>query len=432
MFLKTLAVASCILFLLAACNTSRNPFFAKKTPHEKYSEQIIDAGLMNTRLGILWLGAANNSLKSPQLITLPYQETGFFAADRPAATAFSFSARRGEKILVAITTVPATGVKFFADLWEPGEKATLLTAMDTLNKSFEFSVKKEGQFLLRIQPELLEDVQYNVQVKTGPSLAFPVDDSGNPVIISYWGAGRDNGTRKHEGIDIKAEFRTPALAGTDGYVRATNNNLGGKVIFLNNRDKGYSLYYAHLDSQLVSTGDFVHTGEVVGYIGNTGNARGTLPHLHFGIYALGGAIDPLAFIQRERQAVAPITSPLSVLNQWVHSKNATTVFADEANKNALQKKLPGGEVFLVEAATGNKYRAQLPGGQQIFVNKNSVSTTALKSEKSKKELSLYARPDTSSPIKKMLPPGTSISPLGNFSDYTLVEADSMHGWVLLQ
>ena len=57
------------------------------------------------------------------------------------------------------------------------------------------------------------------------------------------------------------------------------------------------LYYAHLDQQLVSPGERVNAGEIVGTVGNTGNARTTAPHLHFGIYAVGrGAIDPYWFI----------------------------------------------------------------------------------------------------------------------------------------
>jgi murein DD-endopeptidase MepM/ murein hydrolase activator NlpD len=57
------------------------------------------------------------------------------------------------------------------------------------------------------------------------------------------------------------------------------------------------LYYAHLDRHAVSAGQRVRKGEIVGFIGNTGNARTTAPHLHFGIYRRGqGAIDPLYYV----------------------------------------------------------------------------------------------------------------------------------------
>ena len=58
-----------------------------------------------------------------------------------------------------------------------------------------------------------------------------------------------------------------------------------------------TLYYAHLDRREVSPGARVRPGDVVGFVGNTGNARATAPHLHFGIYRPGsGAVDPLPFI----------------------------------------------------------------------------------------------------------------------------------------
>jgi peptidoglycan LD-endopeptidase LytH len=56
-------------------------------------------------------------------------------------------------------------------------------------------------------------------------------------------------------------------------------------------------YYAHLSRAVVRIGEPVNAGDVIGYVGNTGNAAGTPPHLHFGIYALAeGPIDPLPFV----------------------------------------------------------------------------------------------------------------------------------------
>lgn len=61
---------------------------------------------------------------------------------------------------------------------------------------------------------------------------------------------------------------------------------------------GQSIYYAHLDSQAVSAGQVVKKGAIVGFMGNTGNAKYTASHLHFGIYTGSGAIDPLLYIQK--------------------------------------------------------------------------------------------------------------------------------------
>ncbi len=72
--------------------------------------------------------------------------------------------------------------------------------------------------------------------------------------------------------------------------------MGGKQVWLRDGIFGQSLYYAHLDSILVSGGKRVKTGDTLGLVGNTGNAKTTSPHLHFGIYTTNGAIDPLPFV----------------------------------------------------------------------------------------------------------------------------------------
>ena len=80
---------------------------------------------------------------------------------------------------------------------------------------------------------------------------------------------------------------------------------GEKTVWLRDGERGLSYYYAHLDSQLVRAGEYVERGDTVGLVGNTGNARTTPPHLHFGIYA-NGARDPYPYLQGED---APPTPP---------------------------------------------------------------------------------------------------------------------------
>jgi peptidoglycan LD-endopeptidase LytH len=96
------------------------------------------------------------------------------------------------------------------------------------------------------------------------------------------------------------------VSATDGVVtRVGEGGLGGRVVWVWNPARGLLLYYAHLDEQLVRTGEPVRRGDILGTVGNTGNARTTPPHLHFGIYHRGiGAIDPYWFI-----APKQVTSP---------------------------------------------------------------------------------------------------------------------------
>jgi hypothetical protein len=126
---------------------------------------------------------------------------------------------------------------------------------------------------------------------------FPVAGKGNAAIGSFWGMERDGGKRSHEGIDIFAKKGTPVVAATDGFVSYTGDRgLGGKQVWLRDGLFGASLYYAHLDSIIAQSGARVHAGDTLGLVGNTGNARFTPAHLHFGIYRNSGAVNPLPYV----------------------------------------------------------------------------------------------------------------------------------------
>jgi murein DD-endopeptidase MepM/ murein hydrolase activator NlpD len=131
-------------------------------------------------------------------------------------------------------------------------------------------------------------------------LPIPVSGINKYQLKDTWGAARSRG-RSHEGIDIMAKRGTKVLSATDGIVAdMRNNNLGGKVIWIVGPAGSYH-YYAHLDKHKrgLDVGDVVDEGDVIGYVGNTGNARGGSPHLHYGIYLSGkgrGAVNPYPYL----------------------------------------------------------------------------------------------------------------------------------------
>lgn len=420
-----------ILALLASCSTSKSPLFGKRSPHEKYGDGINNAGLKQTQLGNAWFAAASKSLAQPQTVTLPYKETGYFASESPSASGYLFKAKRGEKIVVNVTTVPVTGFLFFAELWQPvAGKASLLTTMDTLTRQLKYTVEKDGPYILRLQPELLRSVEYTVTIITAPSLAFPVDRAGDPKIISMWGVGRDGGTRTHEGVDISARFRTPALAAADGYIRRVNeDNLGGKVVFLEDDNSGYSLYYAHLDSQTVRSGQRVRAGDVVGLVGKTGNAQNTVPHLHFGIYTGSGAIDPQAFIDNRHSEPKAVTASTLQLNKWLRTTAAVTIYeVPSTNSNKIGKTVMGDAVFIM-AAVENWYKIQLPGGQQGFIISSLLTTKMLCKQKTTGEIRLLDAPDQNAAAKTIIAKGISIDVIGSYNNFYLVDHNNQKGWV---
>lgn len=132
-------------------------------------------------------------------------------------------------------------------------------------------------------------------------LAFPVSGF-NSKIGSFWGASRDGGERSHKGIDIFARRGTPVVAIADGViVDKGNTGRGGKVVWLQPDDQPLKAYYAHLDTWKVKKGQRVKKGQVLGTVGNTGNAKTTPAHLHFGIYTKKGAVNPLPYVKKAKK-----------------------------------------------------------------------------------------------------------------------------------
>ncbi|GAB2621928.1 M23 family metallopeptidase [Novilysobacter erysipheiresistens] len=141
------------------------------------------------------------------------------------------------------------------------------------------------------------------------SLPIPVSGVDAVDLVDTWGAARGS-DRSHEGIDIFAERGTPVTSTTRGVVGAVRERgLGGRHVWV--RGPGLeNHYYAHLDdwAEGLAAGDVVLPGDVLGYVGDSGNARGTPPHLHYGIYGEGGALDPLPRLRAGADAQPQTTS----------------------------------------------------------------------------------------------------------------------------
>jgi murein DD-endopeptidase MepM/ murein hydrolase activator NlpD len=126
------------------------------------------------------------------------------------------------------------------------------------------------------------------------ALPVPVQGVAAVRIADTYGAprGRD---RTHQGVDIFAKRGTPVRSSTRGVVLAVRESgLGGRQVWVLG-PAGERHYYAHLDDWApgLAAKHVVAAGDALGSVGDTGNARGTPPHLHYGIYAADGAYDPL-------------------------------------------------------------------------------------------------------------------------------------------
>lgn len=415
-----------ILFFFVSCTTTSGPgLFTEKTPHQKYGRKLTDAGLDKTALGARWFEAAQTALTATQTISLPYKELGYFAADKPRAVGFRFAAKRGQRLNFNLTKNPATGFTIYADLWQLKEDSqpAWIQSMDTAVTTFVYEADKDVTLLLRLQPELLISGDYTLSVWTGPSLHFPVA-GGSAKIGSFWGADRDGGSRSHEGIDVFANKGTPAVAAAAGRVTSVSvNSLGGNVVFMRPEGKDYSLYYAHLDKQLVATGQQVSIGDTLGLVGNTGNARYTASHLHFGIYTGGGAIDPFPFVNPAVQKPVAINTAVERLKTPV--RLAVALRSSGNNYKAATVAVP-------VSVTSFQFNAMLPDGTAIQIPVGVVQSMAkaLKTSRLKQDAYLLSEPSGMAPKKKTIGNKVSLAVYGYFNDFSFVKQGNEEGWVL--
>lgn len=420
--------------MLHACKTGPG-LFGKKTPHEQYADKLSGAGLKETALGRAWFEAAERSLTNPTTIKIPYRETGYFAADRPNAMGLRFQAKRGEKLNINLSKRPATGFSVYMELWKAAETAgrgpRLVAAADSTRGSIEHEVDDEATYVIRLQPELLSGGEYTLSISAGPSLAYPIKAPGKNHIQSFWGDARDAGVRKHEGIDMFAPKRTPVVAAADGRVtRVNENNLGGKVVWMRPYDKDYVLYYAHLDEQLVTDGQAVKTGDTLGLMGNTGNAKYTAPHLHFGIYGPGGAVDPFPFVNPVIRTPPAITANTDNVGRFMRAASKAVKFyagVDEPSLVTLEQHT----LMQVEAAAADWYKVRLPDGRSGLVKSNqSNALSELRKYTPKQEVPVYDRPDSTAARKAIIKAGNALSVLAAFDNYYFIRTEAdMTGWI---
>jgi murein DD-endopeptidase MepM/ murein hydrolase activator NlpD len=154
----------------------------------------------------------------------------------------------------------------------------------------------------------IERALYTMRLAAMPkpeALPVPVEGVKTRALRDTWNGARSEG-RKHQGIDIFAKRGTPVISSTEGIVmQIGTNRLGGLVVWVMGPGRQRH-YYAHLDgyAEDVEAGMRIEAGRVLGYVGDTGNAKGTPPHLHYGVYDIGGAINPFPLLRANTGAVA--------------------------------------------------------------------------------------------------------------------------------
>lgn len=323
---STLRLLYCvkILFLVSACTL---PGAQQSSERQQYLRGLENEGLGISALVAQWRDAADRALAEAISIETPLQEEFWVEAAAPAALGYSLTLAENQFLEVELRSLPYDALdgvpqslvdpldgsvkqssgRVFVDLYRPGELdspyATLTTAETDKGAGRLWEVDEDGDYLLLVQPELLAAGRFQLTISVRSELAFPVSDHDNRSIHSFFGAARDGGKRQHHGVDIFASRGTPVLAVSSGTVARTGESrLGGLHVWQRSSTLGRRYYYAHLDDVAVAAGDVLNAGDLIGHVGNTGNAISTPPHLHFGVYStFSGPVDPLPLISTRRK-----------------------------------------------------------------------------------------------------------------------------------
>lgn len=345
--------------------------FRPSTARELYSKQARREGLIPLSTLERWDSSYRAAAERNLTTNLPYREV--VATDSSvalSARAFRFRLPPGRGLRISAREV--AGGPVLGELFRTGRKHPV-AYWDTLTNYLEYAPEETTptELTLLVQPLPGRPARYDLRMLTAPQLQFPVAGKDDRAIQSFWGAARDGGRRRHEGNDIFAPKRTPLLAVAEGRVsRVGDGGLGGKTVWLRDGEgRGLSYYYAHLDEQLVAVGDYLQRGDTLGLVGNTGNARTTPPHLHFGIYRRG-AMDPFPFLDGPDDIPAAPGYQLATGSATLKVPDRGNHYLrGEATRNGtVLRQLDNGEAVTALGATGRFYRIRTERGEYGFVN----------------------------------------------------------------
>ena len=429
-----------LLLLAAGCGPvdQITEYFSPESPHAAYVHALGQAGLSESALARDWLASAERALTAAPRVAVPIEESGYLSAEEAAALGYRFSVRRGQQIRVEASLLPDSGAIVFLDVYrldpDGTRPPTLVASADSATRTVEFEPWRSGEYVLRVQPELLRGGQYRVRIVAEASLAFPVSGRSTPDVGSVFGDARDGGRRNHHGIDIFAPRGTPVIAAANGYVTSIRETpRGGKVVWLRDERRGLSIYYAHLDRQLVENGARVEVGDTLGLVGNTGNARTTPPHLHFGIYQRGsGPIDPLDFVRPLRSQPPATVLDTRTPGEWIRTDAPTALRAGAATDAPIVRQLPALTAVRVVGASGEHWRVRTPLGEEGYIAGARTETMRDPIEQISvtQRMALHAEPAQNAAVMDSVTNGSSVAVLGRYGDYLLVRADTSRGWLL--
>ncbi len=365
-----------LVLLTTACSqiNKASDFITNPTAKEKYQRDFN----ISDELFELWQSRVDLALMDSVNIELPYAETGRFSPRSFQIYSYEIELQPGEILSFRAETDSVKELVFIELYQKKGDSVARFEKIETAEfqkKEFSFEPEEAGTYKMVIQPEIEANSPFLFKIQKRPAYIFPVLAGKNNSIQSYWGAVRAGGARSHEGIDIFAKRGTPVVAATDGRITYTGEKgLGGKQVWLRDNKRNQSLYYAHLDSIHPNSGK-VKVGDTLGYVGNTGNARTTPPHLHFGIYkSYGGAINPLGFVfQTSNLEIEDFTDKLFPGKLLVASSKANLRNRPDTRNSRIMKILSANDTLNFLGKSKDWYHVRTFEDRAVFIHQSLVS-----------------------------------------------------------
>ena len=417
-----------LFLLLLFCHCDNIQEALNPSPYDRYVKKLKKSDLHKTPMGHEWISMGKKIFNDTISVGLPFSEAGYFAESEPFAAGYHFNVREGQILIIEVNA--KTEGEIFMDLFTKDDEEWDHLAYADSALSIKHEFKRDEYCVLRLQPQLLINAYYVINISLTPVLANPVRGASNRAIGSFYGDSRDGGNRRHEGIDIFAPKGTPVIAPADGRItRVSTSRLGGKVVWMRDRERNHSYYFAHLDSQLVRPGMQVKRYDTIGLVGNTGNARTTPPHLHFGIYR-SGSKDPIDYV-RSVPGIKEEEIDTSIFNNIyrIASIKANIRSGPETGKEIVTT-LERNTFIKVVAKSYDWYRIILPDQTEGYIFRNLIQPVSEGPKVSLEATStlLSEAHDDAVPLKRIPPQEVEI--LAHFNNHQLVKTnEGLEGWL---
>lgn len=364
-----IAIFALALFTVAASpELCGDPRFLRRVRTEVQE----DAATRKDRLEHEVRAAGMLSFGTP--VALPHRELLTFDPNDPVPAIYALGVQRGQEVRATVAAadpnaIPDVRLALFANDGEKFRRIAVARGIEPLKAHATFT----GTHYVMIEAGANATGTLLVDVAAGASLTFPVRAKDSRAIKSFFGDIRERGRRTHQGVDIFAPKGTEAIAACDGrVVRVGYSGLGGKVVWLADEERTRFFYYAHLDAFEAVEGATVKAGDVLGYVGNTGNARTTPSHLHFGVYA-PTAVDPLPFVHEPAGVPKKIIAKPQLIGRTVEiSAKKTSLFASPDAKSTVVTVLSRERKVRILGASAAFYRVLLDEQAVGYVRQDAV------------------------------------------------------------